>query len=207
MDRSAIKPQDAMRQIDEIYALIQGNLKGAISGAHMITMGAMVACIPLVELFLKTTIDPIIQQAVPNNASYILFALKTVFYWGIFAVAGRYSHTRTKATPNALVKQLFELGKLFPLIPLATAAMLALIGQSDLIAPIILILIGMLFVIFGQFSSPIVSRIAWAIIIAGLGGIYLSTQGIAHLWAYLVIFQGLAFMLMGALLKCQQHHD
>jgi hypothetical protein len=207
MDNSHVKHHEAMRQIDEIYAVIKGNLKGAISSTQMIVVGAMVACIPVVEAIFDNTIDPIVAQIAPSNAMYILFALRTAFYWGIFTFAGRFFAPRTKAAPNALVKQLFELGKLFPMIPVATAAMLALVGQSDLIAPLILIMIGMLFVIFGQFSSPVVSRIAWANIIAGLAGIYLSSLHINNLWAYLVVYQGLTFILMGILLNSAQKHD
>lgn len=207
MNKSQLQPQEAIRRVDEIYALIKGNLKGALSGPLMLVNGAMIACIPIIEVLLNRTIDPILAGIAPHNAAYILFAFKTAFYWGTFALAAHFVSSRTPEVPNTLVNRLFELSKLFPLIFVTTGGMLALIGQSDLIAPILLIMIGTVFVIFGEFSSAIVSRIAWSDIIAGFAGIYLTTLGIAHLWAYLVIFLGLSFVLMGILLNAQQKHD
>lgn len=106
-----------------------------------------------------------------------------------------------------LVKKVFDVGVLFPIIPISTAGMLALIGQIDLISPVVLILTGTLFVLYGQFSSRIVNVVAWANIIAGLIGIYATTYMIDHLWIYLVMYQGLTFIVMGFVLRYMQQCD
>lgn len=193
-----IDKQVALRQIHDIYGIIEGNLKVAISGPEMMVVGTGVALIPLAEWFLKTTIDPFIV-GVTTVAPALIFVLRTIFYWSVFGFLPRLFRHQ-KAERNALVEQLFEVGKLFPIIPVATSAALALVGKTEIISPIVLILIGTLFVWFGQFTSRIVSVAAWANIIAGIIGICISQLFINHLWAYLVAYQGCTFIIMGAAL-------
>lgn len=199
--------QEAFQQIDDIYGLIKGNLKGAISGAQMVAVGVVIILIPLLELFFKQAIDPYMIRIFDLAAPYIIFLLRTVFYWSLFTMISRKFDKSENVTHNMLVKKVFDVGIFFPIIPISTAAMLGLIGQADLIAPIMLILIGTLFVLFGQFASSIVSIVAWANIIAGLIGIYVTTYMIDSLWAYLVIYQGLTFIVMGFVLRYMQQCD
>ncbi len=194
----SIDKQAALRQINDIYGVIKGNLKVAISGPKMMVMGTGVALIPLAEWFLNTTIDPFIF-GVTTAAPALIFVLRTIFYWCVFGFIPRlFRHQKSER--NALLEQLFEVGKLFPIIPVATSAALAFVGQTEIISPIVLILIGTLFVWFGQFTLRIVSVAAWANIIAGIIGICISQLSINHLWAYLVVYQGCTFIVMGAAL-------
>ena len=45
---------------------------------------------------------------------------------------------------------------------------------------------------------------AWAFIVGGLVGMYLTTLSIPHLWMYLVGYQGLGYVILGLFLKFSQ---
>lgn len=207
MEKHHINKQEAVRQVDEIYALIKGNLHIVLSSTYMIAIGCAIACIPLLELFFNQIVDPTLIRIFSFQAPYIIFALRTIFYWALFMLIRYVVRTKQEIEPNAFVKKLCDVGRLFPIIPVSTAAALALIGYSDIITPIVLILIGTFFVILGQFAPPILSIVAWANIIAGLIGIYISSYGINHLWIYLLVYQGCTFIIMGIVLHYLQQHD
>ena len=129
---------------------------------------------------------------------------RTVFYWTLFSSIGFYFKTPYKR--NMLLKQAFEIGKLFPIIPISVGAALGITNNSELISPMILVLIGTLFAFYGQFTSRIVSAIAWSIITVGIGGICLSPYAIPHLGSYLIMYQGLSFVIMGYALHNEQNN-
>lgn len=186
--------EQALRQINEIHHLIEGNLKQTISGPSMVATGLGIMAIPFIEWFFNGTVDPLLKQ-VTIKSWMLIFAWRTVFYWVLFWNISRYfSKSEIK---NIFVEKIFNIEKIFPIIPVAVSAVLALSGYTNLIAPIVLILVGCLFALFGQFSSFIVSCVAWANIIVGMVGIWLTTYHIDNLWAYLVGYQGLMIMLMG----------
>src|SRR5665213_2571140 len=158
----------AMQQINDIYNTIQGNLKTIISGATMIAVGIGVMAIPVIEWAFNNTIDPYLAQKIANP-DIVIFILRTLFYWTLFSTIC-YSF-KTTHKRNMLLKQVFEIGKLFPIIPISVGAALGMTNNSELISPMVLILIGTLFAFYGQFTSRIVSAVAWSIITVGIGGI------------------------------------
>ena len=78
---------------------------------------------------------------------------------------------------------------------------MAFAGYSALISPIILLLIGTLFLFFGQFTTAVVRYNAYNLIAAGIIGVWLSTLHIPHLWMFLVVYQGLSFISIGIILN------
>lgn len=199
MDKPNFSKSEAMQQINDLYGIISGNLRIMISGPHMISVGTGVALIPFIELFLRNSIDKLIINAIPNSL-LIIFILRAFFYWSSFGALSLIFKDKECNEQNLVIKKITAIGKFFPIIPVATAAALSMTGNSNIISPIVLILIGTIFTWFGQFTSRIVSIVAWANISAGIIGIFLSVQGIKHLWAYLVFYQGCTFIAMGAAL-------
>jgi hypothetical protein len=207
MDKNNSK-HEAMQQVQEIYSIIEGNLKAIISGPLMITTGIAITTIPAIELFFSQMLDPYLQTLTGYHAHPIIFILRTIFYWTLFSFIGRYFN-KPVIKKNAFIEKVFSVGEVFPIIPIATSAMLALTGHTDLISPIILILVGSLLALYGQFSSVIVTIGAWANIVAGIVAIGLTTYQIPHLWVYLVCYQGCSIIIMGIILWYMQnrHHD
>lgn len=191
----------AMRQIDDIYAVVHNNLKAALSGPLMIATGLMVMAIPAIELLFKQLVDPFVMSM--TGSSIILFGLKTLFYWTLFTSI---SSLFKRQKPNPFIAKLFAVVKFFPFIPLAVGAALGVAGYTELVAPIVLVLIGVLFLIFGQFSARAVSLLASNLIIAGIVGIWLTTFAISHLWAYLLVYAGLSYVVLGLVLQQMQRN-
>lgn len=191
----------ALRQIDDIYAILHNNLKAVISGPLMIATGLAVLCIPLMELIFNQYLDPLFANAAASVAMAAPFLIRTIFYWTLFMGI---SKTFKRHKPNPLIAKLFAVGKFFPLIPLAVGASLGATGHSNLIMPMVMVLIGLLFLLFGQFTQTIVSLTASSLIVAGILGIWLTTLTIPHLWMYLLAFEGCAFIGMGLVLQHTQ---
>jgi hypothetical protein len=196
--------ETALRQIDEIYAVLQNNLKTIMPGKQLIAIGLGVMAIPFLEHFFTFTIDPFLTQL--PHSSIIIFALRTLFYWTGFVFLSKHFE-KPESQRNPLVEKGFDVGKFYPLIPLSVSAVLAISGYSQLISPMVLILVGVLMVIYGSLTNAIVTGGAITNIIGGLVGIWLSTLSIQHLWAYLVLFQGFIFVIIGFVLLRQQRSE
>ena len=196
-----INKDDALNQINEINKVIQGDLAVLIPGKLMMAIGAAIIAIPCIETIFSVTIDPLLNAV---HASFsMIFILRTIFYWTLFTCIDKYiSPKREQMHP--VIKKAWERQKFFPIISVATAAALAITGHGELICPIILILVGCLFALFGQFTPFIVTAVACSYIIGGIIGIYISTLPIPHLWMYLVSYLGLGLILMGLILHYQQ---
>ena len=89
-------------------------------------------------------------------------------------------------------------------IPLLAAIILNVTGNSILIVPTILILNGFFYLCLNKFFPYIFTLMAWAFIVGGLVGMYLTTLSIPHLWMYLVGYQGLGYVILGLFLKFSQ---
>jgi hypothetical protein len=196
----------ALRQIDDIYQTMKGSFRAIISGSYMIAVGCAITMIPVMEMAFSVTLDPMLIGWGGSWGPPLIFMTKTLFYWALFmGIAYSFAeHARTKALMHPVLKKIWSLGSTFPIVPIAMAAVMAQCGYAGLVIPIVLILVGCLYALFGQFSSYIVTVVAWSYILGGLAGIYLSTLQITHLWKYLVVFQGIGIIIMGLVLAYEQ---
>ena len=103
------------------------------------------------------------------------------------------------------IKRAWGLNDLFPIIPVATGGMLALVGHKELATPMVLILVGLFWGLIGRFTSRVITGLAVVNIIVGIGSIYLTTLAIQNLWMYLLVFQGISCLVAGIMLRAQQH--
>lgn len=188
----------AVQQINDIYTIIEGNIRTIIPWQNIFFTGIGVMGIPAMEYLLSTFVDPIYGY---TGQPGITFLFRSAFYWMLFLGIAR----RTKKPKkNLLLEKVFSIGRLFPIIPVTTAAALSYTGYSDLISPIVLILVGCLFALYGQFSSCTMRIVAWANILGGIVGILLIPYFGDHLWRYLVCYQGLTMVIMGIILRHTQ---
>lgn len=192
---------NAIERIDEIYNVIQKNFLVMLPGKLLITIGTAITMIPFIELFLSTYIDPQLINLGATQA--MMFLARTVFYWTSFTLICKSSHE--KPTIHPAIKRAWGLNDFFPILPITTAAMLAFTGNTELIMPMVLILVGCLWMLIGRFTSPIITGLALSLFIAGIAGIYLSTLGIPHLWKYLLMYQGISCFIAGLILHIQQN--
>jgi hypothetical protein len=188
--------EQALSHIQEIHATIEQTLTATLASAPVLAVGVLVTLIPGIEYFLGTYIDPLITTT--EYELYVKFAYRIALYWLSSIVIARCVSTKAEdATQHPFIKKMFRAFTFYPLIPISTAAVLAHTGHSDLIAPFLLILIGSLHVIIGQFTSRVVTIVAWNWIVVGLAGIYLVNYNIPYMWQILVASQGLGFIIIG----------
>ena len=194
---------EAMKQIDEIHRVIEGSNKAFFSGERMIVTGLMVALIPAIEWATRFLTFGV--EAIANSGAAITL-IHTAFYWGLFSLVGRLlpfkKMDRTQLHP--LIQKAFSISRPFMFALIGTIFSLAAIGQGQLIHPMVFILLGFLFSLYGRFSIPAVSHIAWSYLVAGVGYAYLTKFNLEHLWIAFVIFQGLSLVVMGLFLRKEQ---
>lgn len=65
----------------------------------------------------------------------------------------------------------------------------------------VFILLGFLFSLYGRFSIPAVSVIAWSYLVGGVGYAYLTKFNLEYLWIAFVLYQGLSLVVMGLFLR------
>ncbi len=192
-----INKEEAVRKIEDINRVMVGSFSALLSGERMMAIGAGVMAIPLIEALLSFGVDPLFVQM--GLTSGLVFFVRALFYWFLFAGIARFFPVTP--TRHPMIKRIFSLLRLVPLILVPMAGILAYSGYGNLISPFILIMLGFAFLIFGLFSPAIVSIISWSFIGLGFLGIYLSQFSLPQLSNSLIILQGLGFVIMGFVLR------
>ncbi len=191
--------ETALRSIAEIQSAIENSFITTSAYRYFFAIGSAIISIPVMEYFFSHTIDPLIVAGFPGYSGIVaptIFILRTVWYWLLFShIAHRLEDTNKNQHP--FIKKLFYSFTFYPLIPISTGAALASIGQTALISPVILIIIGSLHVVVAPFMPKITGTVAWSWVIMGIVGIILTPNHIPYLWQSLVIFQGLGIIAIG----------
>jgi hypothetical protein len=198
--------QQALQQIDDICAVLHNSIKGFISGTFMMIIGLYVLSIPFWEALFAYSVDKHLETLFGSYANAGIFVTRAAFYWGLAIVLGNIFDVEEKS--HSFVQKVFRVGNWLPTIGLSVAAALAIAGYANIIAPIMLILVGSFFMFYGQFTHRSVSIAAQALILGGIVGILLTAYAISDLWIYLVVYQGLIFVVMGYVLhRTRMHHQ
>ena len=121
--------ETALHQIDDIYKILQNNMKVIIYGPLMIAVGFAIVGIPLAEWLFERVLDPFLN--VSAYASILRFLLRTIIYFATFNKIGSYFNLRRPQRNSLLVKVFKGIGKPFPYIVLSTAVVLAQTGYSE----------------------------------------------------------------------------
>lgn len=192
---------EALIKINEIHSVIENNNKALFSGERMIFIGALVALIPVVEL---STHALTFGHHFTEDQAWQVMLIHCLFYWALFSLTGKFLPFK-KADRNAqhpLIRKAFSLTKPFMLAIFCVIFALSAVGQFWLIHPMVFILLGLMFSLYGRFTIPAVSYIAYSYIILGSLYVYLNkTAEIPNLWIYMLVYNGLSYIAMGLLLR------
>ncbi len=189
-----VSKNEALERIEEISQVMRQSFAVVLPGMMFVVIGAAIAMIPGIEFLLQSFVDPRLHAA--RLPTYVIFGLRTVFYWGSFTLLSRF-FIRHESVVHPAIKKAWSLNLLYPLIPIATAGMLALIGHEVLAMPIVLILVGLFYALIGRFTHVAMTSLAVVYIVVGIGSIYLTTFNISKLYMYLLAFQGVTCMIAG----------
>lgn len=201
-----METQEALNKIDEINAVIQSSNKALFSGKHMALYGVMVLLIPIIG---SLTHWLTFGYNFGDYQTIYTALANTLFYWSLAFLIGKvfprsayYQQRRENLHP--LIQKAFSLTKPIIFSIIGVVIVLSITDQSEFIYPIVLILLGLMFSIFGRFTIPAISYIAWTYIFFGLLHFYLIQFNIPNLGYYFLVYNGLSYILMGFLLTKEE---
>jgi len=204
-----METQEALKKIEEINAVIQCSNKVIFSGRHMAFYGVILLFIPLIGY---STHWLTFGHDFGSFETAYTSVVNTIFYWGLANIIGRFIprseiYRRRKQSIHPLIGKAFSITKPIIFAILGVVLVLSFTNQAEFIYPVVLILLGLMFSMFGKFSIPAVSYIAWSLIACGLLHFYLIPNHIPNLGLYFLVYNGLAYILIGFLLTKEEKAD
>lgn len=194
---------EAMKQIAEIHKVIEGGNKAVFSGPRMMAIGALVVLIPVIEWATGSLTFGVnaLRGSVP-----VVIIVHAVFYWALFTLALKFlsAGKADTATFHPLINKAFRVKRPFMFALFGMIFALASSGHARLIQPVVLILLGFLFSVFGSFSIPVMSYIAWSYLAAGVLLTYLTQFDIPYLTLGFALFNGVSLVVLGYCLRKEQ---
>lgn len=192
--------QEALQTIDEISRILQSSNRALFSGRHLMLYGLVVLFVPIIGYLTQwLTFDHDFGR---YHGVYIAVA-NSVFYMMLTKMLKSFV-PRTEASKgeeHPLIRQAFSATR--PILGAIIAAIfsLAAIGQPQFIYPVVLLLLGVMFSIYGRFTIPAISLFAWSFIAAGAVHLLLLPKEIPYLSFYFLAYNGLAYIVMGMLIN------
>jgi len=174
-----IDQQEALNKINEIHSIMESSNRALFSGERMMVMGALIALIPVLEIFSKG-----LTFGYEVNDVAIM-VVHIVFYWGLFSMIGKVLPYKKKSAQDLhpLIKKAFSLKVPFMVGIFGTMIAFAMVGKFELIHPVVFVLLGLMWCVFGRFSIPAVTYIAYSYIGLGLVYIYLRKKTYRLFWS------------------------
>lgn len=194
---------EALLKINEIHNVIEGSNKAIFSGERMMVIGAMLLLIPVIEVASQGLS---FGADFGDNAGIIIMAIHTLFYWGLFSVVGKILPFKgfKREENHPLIKKAFSLKTPFIVCIFGVMFAFAAIQQWQFIHPMVFVFLGLMFSLYGKFTIPAVSYIAYSYIGLGFVYIYLTQFHIPNLWIYMLVYNGLSYIAMGLFLRKEQ---
>jgi hypothetical protein len=191
--------KEALAQINLMQQIIQGNTKLLFSGRKTIAIGIILCLVPVFELafnHLPDSLNPWLQVII-----------RVIFYYLISLLAVKLA-TRKQTIEHQLPPTLQKTFELHSTI-LKTVALLdialALGGYADLILPLNLILIGLLYNLFARFTIKLLSYVSWSYILLGVVAIALNNYIGSNAWIAELYYLGITYIIMGVVLERHNH--
>lgn len=202
-----MKSEEAIQKIHEISNLLKSSNQGLFSGRQMMVSGALVVLAPVFATLLEIALRYFEISA--RTRSLIATAATVI----VFLALGSYSSKKVRTLPTTrpplhpLITKAFEVTRPTILAVVGIVFVLGWTGRGDLIYPFVLILIGLMFSVFGKFSIRAVTYIAWSYIALGLLFFYLLQFKIPYLALYFLGYNGISYFVMGYFLEKASHQN
>lgn len=196
---STTQHNQALAQIEQMQQVLQGNNKLLFSGRKTIVIGVILCLVPLFELGFSHLL------ANMNLTAQILW--RVIFYY-LISLIGVKLVSRKQIAPSPLPQTLQKAVELHSLI-LKTLVLLnialAFGGYSDLILPLDLILIGLVYNLLGRFTLKLLSYVSLSYILIGVVVIGLNNHLASNVWLAEIYYLGITYIIMGIFLERNYH--
>lgn len=195
---ASVDKDEALKQIAEIASVIKSSNKLMFPGRGILALGIGVLLVPLIAIptqWLTFGVD-----FGPNKMS-IIAVIHIVFYFFYFNGIRWIVKHRWKEDPleqaHPVVANTLAIER--PIIAAIAGIILvfASIGQAHLAYPMVYILLGILFNMYGRLSMPMVLYISWSYILLGLLFAGLSIHQNENMWLPFNTYLGFTLIIMG----------
>jgi len=191
--------QEAAEKIDEMNTIIQSSNKILFSGKLMVSLGVLIFTFPLIGYYTQWLTFG--HDFGPLEGIYLPVA-NAFFFWGLsLAVSfffNRFKEVGIAREPaHPLIRKAFSILGPVCFSIAGIIIVFSLAGLWKYIYPMIFIILGLLFSIYGKFTVPAMVYIAWSYVFAGLLFIYLRKYDIPFLDLYFMAYHGLSYVAMG----------
>ena len=195
---------DALKKIDEIYEVIDASNRAFINGKKIAIYGVFIALVPLVNKllipFLWTYFShPVIFPVLVTAIYFFAFYLLGVVLDRVFG-----SSEQEEESLHPILERAFSLYRPILYTLFACIAATAISKAYTLIWPIVFILMGLLYHLYGRFSHGIVRLVSWSYLILGVAGIAIFKRDIPYFHDLYNLYFAFSYILMGTVLFLSQ---
>jgi len=194
--------QEALEKIEEINTIVQSGNRIIFSGKMWIALGLYTLLVPVIGYFTQWLTFG--HDFGASQVAYIAIADGFLF-WGLgMLIIMFFKRRKDPGVAGDPVHPLIR--KAFSIVRPVCASFAGIIiifsitGQGKFIYPMIFIIGGLMYSVFGKFSAPEMVYMAWSYIFAGLLFFYLRSYDIPLLDLYFVAYNGLSFVALGIFL-------
>ena len=187
----------ALTKIEEISEILESSNKVVFFAPNIILFGVLVAIIPFFHYFLSFLFKYLSFLGEYKEAVAVFIYIE-IFYliW-----KGLPIKASNKSNSHPIIEKSFQLYRPIVTVIIGLVFVLISIKQAALIFPMIYILLGILYNLWGRFSNKIVLFISWSYILLGLVYLFCTQYKIPYLWIYFSSYLGLSYIVMGLTLN------
>lgn len=193
--------KEALRQLNLIQQVIQGNHRLLFNGRRLIVIGVILGLIPLFELGL--------ERIIPEQLESVWQVVLRIGFYYVISFLGIKLFAKKKQPSKSLLpttlNKAFELHGVILKVMALLDVVLGFCGYADLILPLNFILLGLLFNLFSRFTLNALAVVSWSYIILGLLGIAGHNYLAENVWQVELYYLGFSYILMGILLERRNH--
>jgi hypothetical protein len=199
----------ALEKIQEIQRAMGENFTAEVSSKYITTLGILCMVIPLYELLIAYVMGFVYSWMMsqggmtPELWSVIMMSQRYIFYYVLLIWLWK-NMPKPSEQLHPFAQKMLNSGRIFPVVAVAVAGMLGLIGHTDLVAPFMLIFGGCSLWLYGRVSLPVMHYFAYGFLGAGMVSLYLTVFHIPHLWMYLSTGAGLALFILGRIVPTRK---
>jgi hypothetical protein len=193
-----MKKEEALKQIELISGTINADNQILLSPPILIITGILLCLIPTIE-FTTNYLTFGIKDISDSTIAIIHWVFYFILFYGSSKITHRLANIKKHSNNyHPLLKKVFKIKRPFILSIFGIAIVLSNGENGTLIFPIILILLGILYNLLGQFTIKIVNFFSWTYIVAGLIFIYLIQHNLySYIWIFFIIYLGATYIIMG----------
>jgi len=197
--------KEALEKIEEINTIVQSGNRIWSSGEIWIALGLYIFTIPVIGFFTQW-----LTFGHDFGASQVVYIsiVNGFFFWGlafliVWFLIKRIRHKNlgvAKETVHPLIRKAWSINRPVYVSMAGIIIVFSITNQAIYIYPVIYIVSGLWFYVWGKFASPAMVNMAWSYVFGGLLFFYLRSYDIPYLDLYFALYNGISYLAIGMIL-------